>query len=175
MRNINYLILFLFFLSSCSSVAGLRDKSYTIGNQGFKANIIEPIKDDSAVSGLSESLEAGLSEAFRVQLPRVKIVSADDFRSRIADNDLINEYVQWETTYNETKILSLRPLNKWSQIVKTRHFLMVTKVHLSREKIKGADMGYSGWVNDADNVWRTDLKILHRSLIQKPVLRLGKV
>jgi hypothetical protein len=43
MRNINYLILFLFFLSSCSSVAGLRDKSYTIGNQGFKANIIESL------------------------------------------------------------------------------------------------------------------------------------
>jgi hypothetical protein len=36
---------------------------------------------------------------------------------------------------------------------------MVTKVNLSREKMKAIDTGYSGWVNDADNVWRTDLRV----------------
>jgi uncharacterized protein (DUF1697 family) len=133
-------------------------------NQGLQPIAIEsltilPIKDDSAVLGLSENLEAELSKAFQVQLPRVKIVSADSFRARIAENDLINEYAQWKSAYDQTKMFSLRPLKKWSQIVETRYFLMVTKVLLSREKMKAVDTGYSGWVNDAENVWRTDLKV----------------
>lgn len=164
MRDFCYVVLVSLFLSSCSSVAGLRDKSYTMDNQGLQPIAIEsltilPIKDDSAVLGLSENLEAELSKAFQVQLPRVKIVSADSFRARIAENDLINEYAQWKSAYDQTKMFSLRPLKKWSQIVETRYFLMVTKVLLSREKMKAVDTGYSGWVNDAENVWRTDLKV----------------
>jgi hypothetical protein len=164
MRSICYVVLVLLFLSSCSSVAGLRDKSYTIDNHDLQANAMEsltilPIKDDSAVLGLSGGLEAELSKAIHVQMPQVKIVNADAFRSRIAENDLINEYAQWKSAYDETKMLSLRPLKKWSQIVETRYFLMVVKVHLSREKMTAIDTGYSGWVNNASNVWRTDLRL----------------
>lgn len=163
MKIVIHVVLIL-LLSSCSNVAGLRDKSYTMNNQGFQSNTIEsltilPIKDDSSILGLSDKLEAGLTKALQVKLPTAKIVSSDAFRSHIAKDDLINEYTQWKSAYNETKMLSIRPLKKWSELVESRHFLMVTKVNLLREKMRASDAGYTGWVNDADNVWRTDLII----------------
>jgi hypothetical protein len=160
-KNI-HIVLVLFILTSCS-VAGVRDKSHTIANNGLQTNMIQsltilPIKDDSAVLGLSDRLETELLKVIQAKLPAARIVSADDFRSRMSENDLINEYAQWKSALDETKIISLRPLWKWAQLFKSRYFLSV-KVNLSREKITGADTGYSGFVNDASNVWRTDLKL----------------
>ena len=163
MKRICGVVLVLFFLSSCS-VSGLRNKSYTIDNHGLQTSTIEsltilPIKDNSAVFDLSEGLEAELLKTIHTELPKVRIIDANAFRSRIAEKDLISEYAQWRLAFDETKMILLPPLKKWSQMVKTRYFLMVAKVHLSREKMTAADTGYSGWVNDASNVWRTNLEI----------------
>lgn len=158
------LLLISVFLISCSNIAGLRDKSTTLSNRGFQANTIKsltilPIKDNSSVVGLSDSIEAELNTCLQSQLPLLKIMNANVFRTKIAESDLINEYAQWRTSYEETKILSLRQIKKWSQVVDSQYCLLVAKVNLSREKIKAVDAGYTGYVNDANNVWRTDLRL----------------
>lgn len=159
------LVLFvLFMISSCTSFNETRNKSFAVDQKGLQRETIEsltifPIKDTSSVSGLSEELESELSRAFHSELPKGRIADANTFRSQIAEKNLINEYSQWRLAFDETKIISLPPLKKWSQVLGTRYFLLVGKVFLAREKVNAHDVKFTGWTNDASNFWRTDLKI----------------
>ncbi len=163
-RNILF-VLSILLLASCGSIEGLRDKSGTISNQGFETSNIEslailPIKNNFPIVGLSETLEVELAKTLQAQLPAVKIISANDFKSRIIEQSLISDYSQWRTVYDEMNIISYPHLKKWSQTLETQYYLIVNKAYLSREKMNGVDTGYSGWVADASNVWRTDLRLI---------------
>lgn len=164
MKRIGGIVLVLSLLLSCTSFNETRNKSYTVDRQGIQRGTIEsitilPIKDASSIFGLSEELEGELSKSFRNELPQGRIIAASAFRSQIAERNLITEYSQWRLAFDETKIISLPQLKKWSQMLGTRYFLLVGKVFLAREKVNAHDVKFSGWTNDTSNFWRTDLKI----------------
>jgi hypothetical protein len=58
-----------------------------------------------------------------------------------------------------TSVVDQQPLAAFRKAIGTTYALLVRSLYLSRERIRAGDSGYSGFVSDANNVWRTDLKI----------------
>jgi hypothetical protein len=151
-------------LSGCASIEGTRNKSVTLNKLPRDGEIgslaILPIKENAVMPGLSTNIENGLYKALTLKVQGMKIIDGQNFGSLLAKNDLISEFGQWRAGYESTSILDKRPLPSFSRATDCRYFLLVNSTHLSREKIRAVDTGYSGFARDANNVWRADLKIL---------------
>ncbi|WP_136799688.1 hypothetical protein [Desulfosediminicola ganghwensis] len=162
MRNF-VLVLVAFIVTSCASIEGLRDKSYTMvdahsGIDGVVA--ILPVKETAEMPGLSGTIEAALAKSLKTLNPATGIVESGEFKTLIVKNNLVDEYVEWKSAYDTLKAISVPPLREFSKKTGARYFLLIPSVHLSREKIRGVDTGYTGWVSDTNNVWRTNLIVL---------------
>jgi len=147
----------------CASIEGTRNKSLTIQKISVDKQAgplaILPVKENAAMPGLSSRIEDALFKAMRSNF-RIKIVDAKTFGLRIAEKNLIGDFGQWKAGYEGTALLDPRPLSIFAQAADVQYLLMVQSTYLGREKIRAVETGYSGWVKDARNVWRTDLKIL---------------
>lgn len=157
------LIILLIVFSSCGSIEGTRNKSFTISsltiNQNLESLAILPVREDAVMPGLSKQIEKDLYSYLCAKLPDARVIDARTFGSRLATNGLIADFGKWKAGYEASSILDARPLLSFSRATDARYFLLVRSTHLSREKIRAVDTGYSGWVSDAKNVWRTNLKI----------------
>jgi hypothetical protein len=164
------IIFFIIFSPGCARVEGLRDKSFTVStiNASIEGPIaILPIKEIGSMPGLAEMVETSLNNQLKATLPNSNVIDVDTFKSRIVDSKLEGKYGQWKSAYDSSKMISFQPVGDFSNAVSARYFLLVPSVHLGRERIRAVDSGYSGWVNDTYNVWRTDLKILAEVLDTK--------
>jgi|GEM_PF-1148927 hypothetical protein len=163
MLNKAILTISCLLICGCGSIEGTRNKSFTAHEPNIKCNIeslaIMPVMENAVMPGLSIQLEKALYENIRSKLPNTRIIDTQTFSSRLAKNDLISDFGKWKSGYEATSILDPRPLLSFSNATDTEYFLLVRSTHLSREKIRAVDTGYSGWVSDAKNVWRTDLKV----------------
>jgi hypothetical protein len=149
-------------LCGCTHIEGTRDKSATFQRSAVLGSIdsmaILPVKDDAGMPGLSEKIEAALTQNLQSQFPRAQIVDAQTVASKFVERDLVTSYGQWRSGYEFTGMVDPRPFEPVAQALGTKYVLVVHSPHLAREKIRGSDTGYNGAVADANNVWRTDLE-----------------
>jgi hypothetical protein len=157
------LMIVIMVISGCASIEGTKNKSFTSNKSFATQNItslaVLPVKEDAALPGLSTQIENELYKNICAKLPYTKVIDPMTFGSRLATKDLITEFGKWKAGYEASSFIDSRPLAMFSQATDARYFLLVHSTHLSREKIRAVDTGYSGWVSDAKNVWRTDLKV----------------
>jgi hypothetical protein len=162
MKRVSLIIVLIIF-SGCGSIEGTRNKSLTISslaiNQNIESLAILPVKENAVMPGLSNQIEKELYSCLCAKLPNARVIDARIFGFRLATNDLISDFGKWKAGYEASSVLDVRPLLSFSRATDARYFLLVRSTHLSREKIRAVDTGYSGWVSDAKNVWRTDLKV----------------
>ncbi|MBK7552201.1 MAG: hypothetical protein IPI61_11245 [Syntrophaceae bacterium] len=154
-------ILFTLFIFGCASGSRLQDKSYTINSLSAGVNgtiAIMPIKEVPAMPGLADRVEISLQKSMNEKLSKVQVVDVDTFKSRIEKNNMETEFGQWKATYDSSKILSVRPMKSFSNAVEARYFLLVPAIYLSREPISVHEAGFSGFYNEGQAFWRTDLK-----------------
>lgn len=161
--NKAFLMIAIIVISGCTSIEGTKNKSFT-SNQSFAKQYISslavlPVKENAVMPGLSKQVEKELYKNICAKLPNTHVIDATTFGSRLASKDLIMEFGKWNAAYEASSFIDARPLAMFSQATGARYFLLVRSTHLSREKIRAVDTGYTGWVSDAKNVWRTDLKI----------------
>lgn len=150
-------------LFGCTHIEGTRDKSSTTQRFSALGKIdsiaILPIKNDVGMLGLSSKIEAALQQSLQMAFPSARIVDVQAVGSKLAGRDLISTYGLWRASYDSTSILDPRPLQALNQATDARYFLLVHAPYLARERVRASDTGYSGLVNDANNVWRSDLKL----------------
>jgi hypothetical protein len=160
--KITLALFLLLIVTGCASIEGQRDKSMTTGGTGIEANesiAVLPIKENPALPNLSSQIEMYLPLSIHEKLRYASVLNPGTFISNLKNTDLVSAFGQWKSTYEATSILDPKVTNNLSRGTKARYFLLVHGAHLSRERIRGVDTGYSGWVKNADNVWRTDLKV----------------
>jgi PDZ domain len=156
-------ICILGLLCACTHIEGTRDKSETFQREVIITGALDsiailPIQDGAGMPGLSTKIEAALLRTLQAQFAGARIVDASAVGSTFAERDLVTIYGQWRAGYEFTGILDPRSFEAISQAIGVTYLLVVHQPHLSREKIRGSDTGYTGLVADANNVWRTDLQ-----------------
>ncbi len=160
------LITFLFvllLLHGCASGQRLVDKSYVVKDTGAKISgsiAILPAKEVPAMAGLADMVENELDKGLRKTFPGVRVVDVDKFKAAMLEKDIENEFGQWKSTYDSTKIISSKPLKSFSNASDSRFFILIPAIYLSREPINIHETGFSGFYQDGQAFWRTDLKIL---------------
>ena len=157
-------ILIATMLFGCAHIEGTRDKSSTLQQSSTLSRIdaiaLLPIKEQSGTPGLSRQIEIALQQSLEQALPSTRVVGASAAGSRLAAHELISTYGQWQAGYESTSILDPRPVAAMARATDARYLLLIQSIHLARERIRAADSGYTGVVNDANNTWRTDLKLV---------------
>lgn len=162
MARIIILLLFVISIAGCASIEGLRDKSMTTmctGSGKIGSVAVLPIKESPAVANLSSWLEMYMPLALRENLPGTSVIDSGTLVTRLTAKNLITDYSQWKVTYEATSVIDPKSTAALAHCVNARYFLLVNGIHLARERIRAVDSGYTGWVKNADHVWRTDLKI----------------
>jgi PDZ domain len=150
-------------LLGCAHIEGTRDKSSTSQRLATLGSIdsiaILPIKDDAGLPGLASKIETALTSSVQAQFPRAQILDAQAVGAKLTEHATVATYGQWRAGYEFTGMIDPASFEPTASAIGTRYLLAVHAPHLTREKIRGSDTGYSGTVNDANNVWRTDLDV----------------
>jgi hypothetical protein len=158
-----FLLASVALIHGCASIEGTRDKSTTIkrsvGAVQIDSIAILPIKENAAIEGLSSKIEYSLSSGLKKSLPTANVVDVGSFSSRLAKSGLIQSYGQWASSYEATSILDTQSLPEIQKAANAHYLLLIRSIYLAREKIHAVDAGYSGTVSNANNVYRTDLKV----------------
>jgi hypothetical protein len=161
-RLLGELTVLVIAICGCAHIEGTRDKSSTFQRSRVIAQVdsiaILPIQEEAGMPGLSARIETGLSRTLQAQFTNARIIDAPAAGSIFAQRDLVTIYGQWRSGYEFTGILDPKSFDAISQAIGARYLLVVHQPHLSREKARGSDTGYTGLVADANNVWRTDLR-----------------
>lgn len=149
-------------VAGCGSVEGTRDKSVTalrsISAERLDSVAVLPIKESAAMDGLSNQIAAALRRSLAKSIPAVKVVDAQTFSASLAQAGLVQSYRQWVSGYEAISIPDAQQLRQFGKAAGAHFFLLVPSVYINREKVEAAATGYSGFVADASNVWRTDLR-----------------
>jgi len=163
-RKLCLCLMFVVVLSSCSSVEGTRNKSYTYRSLGRPVGIqslaIIPIEDTSKYPFLNEMIERNIVENLRFKSPITKIVPSNEFSHYLYENDCLENFASWYNGYKVTKFFDAKKLTPLLENIDANYLLFVRSVNIDREKIRAIDTGYSGWVSDSNNVWRINLKFI---------------
>lgn len=163
MKNTISFIVLLLLLQGCASGQRLVDKSYVIKDTGTRisgALAVLPAKDVPAMPGLADMVETELTQCMSRKFTGVKVVGTDAFKARMLESNYESEFGQWKSTYDTSKIISVKPLKRFSGAAGARYFVLIPSIHLAREPINIHETGFSGFYHDGQAFWRTDLKIL---------------
>jgi hypothetical protein len=149
-------------LAGCTSIAGTRDKSSTFQRsvqlRDGDSIAVLPIQEDAGMPGLSSKIETALIVSLQSQFPWIVLLDAQTTVAQVASHELIGSYGQWRAGYEFTGMIDHASFDPISTAINAKYFLVVHSPHLAGEKMRASDTGYAGYINDANNRWRTDLQ-----------------
>jgi hypothetical protein len=154
----------LLFMSGfgCSSIEGTRDKSQTLYRTQFSIPIermaILPLPNSAASPQLSTQLAHALTNALQADFPHARIVSPSDFSMALPQSHAVEIFSQWKVAYEQTSILNAQPFATFAKAAGVQHVLMIRAISLDRERVRAVDTGRTGYVRNADSVWRARLR-----------------
>jgi hypothetical protein len=158
------MIIGLVFMSGfgCSSIEGTRDKSQTLYRTHFSIPIermaILPLPNSAASPQLSTQLGHALTSALQADFPQARVMSPSDFSMALTQSNTVEIFSQWKVAYEQTSILHPQPLATFAKAAGVQHVLMVRAISLDRERVRSVDTGRTGYVRNADSVWRARLR-----------------
>lgn len=151
-------------LTSCGSIEGTRNKSYTYRKMTSSVKIDKlamiPIEDTSKYPYLHEMIERNVVESLLSKSPQSKIFTSKEFSHYLYQNGSLEDFSNWYNGYKVTKYMDASKLRLLIDNLDVNYLLFVRSINIDREKIRAADTGYYGMVSDADNVWRINLRFI---------------
>ncbi|MGE4545401.1 MAG: hypothetical protein AB7D06_14965 [Pedobacter sp.] len=158
------LVAFICLVSSCTSIEGTRNKSYTHRNSGSCDKMtkvaILPIEETSKFPLLPELLEQRINQELVSVYPGIQIIDPPEFGYELQQHNKLESFSSWYMSYKTTKYIDFNKLNEAVECLGTDYLLSIRSLDIDREKIHAVDAGYSGMVSDANNVYRTNLKFI---------------
>lgn len=107
---------------------------------------------------LNVQLGEALASAFSGD-PTVRVLDPRGVMAALSKHEIVQSFSRWRSAYVQTLFLDRPSLSGYRLAVGTRYLLLIRDVDLDREKIRAIDSGRGGFVSDANNVWRTTLRV----------------
>jgi hypothetical protein len=149
----------------CASIEATHDHSHTINlkksDGGAHTITIAPILESAAVEGLAKNLNAALVLAVDKKVRGSQVVGSDNLNASLIAHESIDSFARWRSAYRLTGVLDPRPLESLVKPIGARYLLLPLDTYVNREKISPKEAQCpSICLMNADNLWRTKLKVL---------------